>query len=291
MLVIPARDRRIEALPIARVLPAPVRRLVGPFIFFDHMGPAELPASASADIRPHPHIHLATVTYLFSGELLHRDSLGSEQLIRPGEVNWMTAGRGIVHSERTPPTLRNQPKSMHGIQLWVALPTAHEDAPPEFQHHDASALPERDVDGVHVKLLAGSALGLRAPVRTSSPLFYAEAHLAPGTRLELSAEHAERAVYVVHGRVRSGHTWVERQSLGVFPPESPAVLEAEERAHVMLLGGAPLEGRRYIWWNFVSSSKAAIEAAAARWREGGFPVVPSDEHERIPAPAGPILLG
>jgi redox-sensitive bicupin YhaK (pirin superfamily) len=283
-LVINGRRRDLGGFSVQRVLPSPLRKLVGPFIFFDHMGPAALPPGQGLDVRPHPHIHLATVTYLFEGEIVHRDSLGSLQAIRPGAVNWMTAGRGIVHSERTSPELRRTGSRAHGIQLWVALPRAHEEAEPAFHHHPAESLPEWRDGGARIRLLAGSAFGRSSPVQTFSPLFYAEARLDLGAALELPAEHEERAAYVVAGALRCGAQRFGPSQMLVFAGGVRPVLRAEEPAHVMLIGGAPLDGPRHIFWNFVSSSAQRIEQAKQDWKHGRFPAVPGDEVVFIPLP-------
>jgi redox-sensitive bicupin YhaK (pirin superfamily) len=286
-MVIDERPRDLGGFMVGRVLPHAHRRLLGPFIFFDHMGMAEMAPGTALDVRPHPHIHLATVTYLFEGEIAHRDSLGTHQTIRPGAINWMTAGRGIVHSERTPPGLRQTGHRLHGLQLWVALPKEHEDIAPEFDHYAADAIPSFEDAGVRVRILAGSAYGVASPVRTLSPLFYVEAFVPEGGELALPDEHEERAVYVVSGEVSSG---IERAPAGrmlVFTPGARVVLRAEEKSHVMLLGGATLDGPRHIYWNFVSSSADRIEQAKADWREGRFPKVPGDDQEFIPLPDEP----
>lgn len=281
-VVIEGRARSLDGFDVARVLPAAARRTVGPFVFFDHMGPASLPPGHGMDVRPHPHIHLATVTYLFDGEILHRDSLGSEQIIRPGAINWMTAGRGIVHSERTPPDARTAGPRLHGLQLWVALPRAHEDSEPSFSHHPAESLPELGDAGVVLRVLAGSAYGATSPVSVLSPLLYVEAQLDAGARLAIPCDHEERAVYVVEGEVSFGRTRLASRTMAVLGRGEEPVLDAHSQARVMLIGGAPLDGPRYIWWNFVSSSQERIEQAARDWREGRFPKVPGDEVEFIP---------
>jgi redox-sensitive bicupin YhaK (pirin superfamily) len=283
--IIDARPRRIDGFTVGRVLPSAARRLVGPFIFFDHMGPAVLAPGQGMDVRPHPHINLATVTYLFDGEILHRDSLGSEQPIRPGAINWMTAGKGIVHSERTPPDLRRAGSRMHGLQLWVALPTALEETAPEFHHHPAEALPHATVDRVSLRILAGSAYGATSPVRTLSPLVYVEAKMPAGSRLELPWA-PERAAYVVDGAITCGTEQAAHGRMLVFTSGSNPVLCADSDARVVLIGGAPLDGPRHIWWNFVSSSKERIEQAKEAWRAGRFTKVPGDEKEFIPLPEG-----
>jgi redox-sensitive bicupin YhaK (pirin superfamily) len=284
--IIDARPRDLGGFVVGRVLPSTVRRMVGPFIFFDHMGPAELATGQAIDVRPHPHINLATVTYLFEGEIMHRDSLGSEQPIRPGAINWMTAGRGIAHSERTPPELRGAGSRLHGIQLWVALPKVHEETQPDFRHYPSDGLPTFDRDGVRVRVLAGSAYQRESPVATLSPLFYVDAVMPPGTELELPEGHAERAAYVVEGVIHCGAVRAAPRRMLVFATGSKQVLQSETQARVVLLGGAPLDGPRYIWWNFVSSSHERIEEAKRAWKEGRFPKVVGDEEEFIPLPEG-----
>jgi len=282
--VIDARPRDLGGFTVGRVLPAPARKLIGPFIFFDHMGPAAFPPGRGIDVRPHPHIGLATVTYLFEGEIVHRDSLGSHQPIRPGDVNWMTAGRGITHSERTGPGPRQAGSRLDGLQLWVALPLAHEETDPQFHHHAARDLPAIDVAGAHIRLLAGSAFGETSPVRTFSPLFYIDAAMKAGSELSIPDEHEERAAYVVSGTIDCGHQRAERGRMLVFTPGAPATLRAITDARIALIGGAPIDGERHIFWNFVSSSQARIELAKRDWREGRFPRVPGDEQEFIPLP-------
>ena len=253
--------------------------MVGPFVFFDQMGPTAFAAGQGLAVRPHPHIGLATVTYLFEGEILHRDSLGTVQPIRPGEVNWMTAGRGIVHSERTPPALRASGSRTFGIQTWVALPTQNEEAEPAFVHFGSDELPI--LDG-QLKLIVGELAGRRSPVPTFSPMFYADLDLKPGDRWVLEAEHAERAAYVATGTLEfEGKAYPAGQML-VFAPRGEVVLSAPEGARALLLGGAAL-GPRHIWWNFVSSRKERIEQAAADWRAGRYAAVPG-ETEFIPLP-------
>ncbi len=281
--VIDARQRDLGDLVVGRVLPSAARRMVGPFIFFDHMGPADLPPGHGIDVRPHPHIGLATVTYLFEGEIIHRDSLGSHQAIRPGDVNWMTAGRGIVHSERTAAERRREGSRLNGLQLWVALPVAHEETAPQFHHHPADTLPVIEVAGARVRIIAGDAYGRRSPVTTLSPLFYADVSLPPGCEFALTDAYSERAAYVI-----DGHLSCEREPAGpgsmlVFARGASAVLRTERGARVAVLGGEPV-GERHIYWNFVSSSLGRIEQAKRDWREGRFPKVPGDEHEFIPLP-------
>ena len=282
--VIEGRARDLGGLTVRRVLPAALRRTVGPFIFFDHMGPVVFAPGTGVDVRPHPHINLATITYLFEGAIDHRDSLGSFQTIRPGDVNWMTAGRGIVHSERTPQSARKRGSRVHGLQIWVALPTAHEETAPAFVHYPGATLPGLERGGVRLRVLAGAAHGLTSPVETLSPLFYVDATLSAGGVLELPAEHEERAVYVVEGSLRCGDEAAEPGRMLVFKGGANVVLSTEQQCRIVVLGGAPLDGARHIEWNFVSSSKERIEQAKRDWQEGRFPKVPGDEVESIPLP-------
>ncbi|HEU4875097.1 MAG TPA: pirin family protein [Pyrinomonadaceae bacterium] len=286
-----ARDL-VDGFKVRRALPSRQRRMVGPFIFLDQMGPELLREGRGLDVAPHPHIGLATVTYLFAGELLHRDSLGSVQPIRPGEVNWMTAGRGIAHSERTPQEMRAVGSDLFGIQSWVALPTQYEETDPTFVHHDASELPIVEDHGKRVRLICGSLYGARSPVRLLSDMFYAEVILEGDARLQVPIDYEERAAYVVEGSIRLapvGETFHAGQLI-VFKPASEIILNASGQARLMLLGGEPLEGRRHIWWNFVSSSPERIEQAKDDWKSGRFsPVV--DETEFIPLPeTGPVVV-
>ncbi len=281
--LLPARSHDIGALTVGRVLPAVTHRMIGPFIFFDHIGPAALPAGRGLDVRPHPHIGLATVTYLFEGEIIHRDSLGCQQAIRPGDINWMTAGAGIVHSERSPPDARAGGARLHGLQLWVALPSAHEQMPPVFQHHPAATLPMLARAGVEVRILAGEAYGRRAPVPTLSPLFYADVALLGGAQFPLTDEYTERACYVVTGEVTCGHEHFECGRMLVFRAGAPITLGTRTGARLALIGGEPV-GERHIEWNFVASSRERIEQAKRDWRAGRFPRVPGDELECIPLP-------
>ena len=286
-----ARDL-VDGFKVRRALPSRQRRMVGPFIFLDQMGPELLRQGRGLDVAPHPHIGLATVTYLFAGELLHRDSLGSVQPIRPGEVNWMTAGRGIAHSERTPQEMRAVGSELFGIQSWVALPTQHEEMEPTFTHHSANELPILEDHGKRVRLICGSLYGARSPVRLLSDMFYAEVILEGDARLQVPKDYEERAAYVVEGSIAlapDGETFHAGQLL-VFKPGSEIILNASGQARLMLLGGEPLEGRRHIWWNFVSSSPERIEQAKDDWKSGRFsPVV--DETEFIPLPeTGPVVV-
>lgn len=282
-LVIEAQPRPIDAFMVRRALPVARRRSVGPFVFFDHIGPAELAPGVVMDVRPHPHIHLATITYLFEGAILHRDSLGSEQLIEPGAVNWMTAGRGIVHSERTPEALRGTGARFHGLQLWIALPRAHEDVEPSFRHYAAEQIPKTELGGVEIAVLAGQAYGLSSPVETLSRLVYLEAELPRGASLTAPDEE-ERAVYLVEGALELAGRRLSAGELAVLAPGGAPRLEALEDSRLVVIGGEALDGPRYIEWNFVSSSKERIERAKRDWREGRFPLVPGDELERIPLP-------
>lgn len=282
-LVIPPRESDIGGLMVRRLLPYRLRRSVGPFVFFDHMGPAEHGPGTGINVPPHPHIGLATVTWLFEGRILHHDSLGCRQVIEPGALNWMIAGRGIVHSERTAADDLGHARRLHGIQAWVALPAAEEERAPSFEHHPAGNLPEVAGEGWRGVLIAGSAYGQRAPVTVLSPLFYLEVTLAPGAVLDLPADHAERAVYVVEGRVALDGA--EVTPLTLVSADGPRVprLTAAARSRIVLLGGAPLDGPRHIWWNFVSSRRERIEQAKADWRHDRFAAVPG-EGDAIPLP-------
>jgi len=289
--VIIPRAHDVGGFEVRRALPARERQMVGPFIFFDQMGPGEFLTGKGLDVRPHPHVGLSTVTYLFEGEILHRDSLGSAQPIRPGELNWMTAGRGIVHSERTDPALRQAPRRLFGIQSWVALPREAEDADPAFAHHDAAALPAVSEPGLRLRLVAGQAWGLSAPVAVSSPLFYADAQLDPGARLPLPDRHEERAAYVVQGSVEVAGSSFEAGRMLVFRPgDALAIAAGPGGARLLLLGGATMDGPRYLFWNFVASSRERIEEAKAAWAAGRFASVPGDEKEFIPLPTGRVTV-
>lgn len=283
--VIEGRARDLGDFEVRRVLPAAGLQTVGPFIFFDHMGPAVFPLGKGVDVRPHPHIGLATVTYLYDGAFLHRDSLGSRQVIRPGDVNWMVAGRGIVHSERTPDELRafDGSSRAHGIQTWVALPREHEEAEPSFEHHPATSLPKIRRPGAQLRVIAGDAWDRTSPVRVFSRTLYVDAALAAGASLELPDDHEQRAAYVSVGRVGVDDEAFAPGQMVVFEPGSPARLKALEESRLMLLGGDPLDGPRYIWWNFVSSTRERIDRASADWRDEKFLPVPGDP-ERIPLP-------
>ena len=281
--LIDSRQRDLGGFAVRRVLPTGGRQMVGPFIFFDHMGPTQFAPGAGIDVRPHPHIALATVTYLFSGSLQHRDSLGTVQEIRPGDVNWMSAGRGIAHSERTPLAARASGAHVHGIQSWVALPDGHEDGEPTFVHYSASTLPVRAGDGVDLTIIAGEAFGLRSPVVTLWPTFYVHAQIEHGATLEVPADHDERAVYVVQGEFAAGEITLTEGQLAVLEPGTNVTLRALGPARAMLLGGEHFPTPRFIWWNFVASSEERIERAKERWERRQFPEVPG-ETEFIPLP-------
>jgi redox-sensitive bicupin YhaK (pirin superfamily) len=283
MAIVPRTRDLGDGFEVRRVLPFAKRRMVGPFIFFDAMGPTVFGGGHGLDVRPHPHIGLATVTYLFAGEIIHRDSLGNVQPIRPGDVNWMTAGRGIAHSERSDRARLAQEPRLFGIQSWVALPGRDEETAPDFSHHPGGTLPTIDGEGKRLRLIAGELFGARAPVRTFSDMFYADVLLDPGARLALSAEHEERGAFLVEGAVElAGETRSPGQLL-VFRPGAEIVLAAPAGARLMLLGGAPMDGPRHIWWNFVASSPERIEAAKADWKAGRFARVVG-ETDFIPLP-------
>jgi redox-sensitive bicupin YhaK (pirin superfamily) len=273
-----------DGFVVRRMLPVLQVRHVGPFVFYDHMGPAELPAGKGMDVRPHPHIGLATVTWLFEGTIRHRDTLGSLADITPGAVNWMTAGRGIAHSERTPPDVRRSGQRMHGIQVWVALPRADEEVAPEFHHHDAESLPRLVQNDAQLVLIAGTAYGKASPVKVFAPMFFIEAQLETGASLTLPEEHAERGVHVIEGEVTWGDLTIGAAQMATQAGESAPAVHANKATRLMLFGGAPLDGERHLWWNFVSSSRERIEQAKADWAAHRFGKIPGDEHEFIPLP-------
>jgi redox-sensitive bicupin YhaK (pirin superfamily) len=281
--VIRAQSRDLGGFTVGRVLPSPRQRLVGPFIFLDHMGPADFPPGAGIDVRPHPHIGIATVTYLFAGEIMHRDSLGSAQAIKPGDVNWMIAGRGIVHSERTSPELLHSGQLLNGMQAWVALPESLEECKPAFFHHPMATLPQLSRPGVELRVIAGNAYGERAPVKVASGTLYVDAQLSAAAELELPNEHAERAFYVVEGSVSCDERAFDARSLVILRPGQSVSIVANAAARVMLLGGEHI-GERHLEWNFVASSTERIEAAKRAWKERRFPTVPGDAIEFIPLP-------
>jgi hypothetical protein len=279
------RAHDVGGFEVRRALPAKEKQMVGPFIFFDQMGPGEFLIGKGLDVRPHPHIGLATVTYLFNGSILHRDSLGTQLPILPGDVNWMTAGSGIAHSERTDTALRAHTNKLFGIQSWVALPKAMEETPPAFVHHDAGSLPILDDNGVRLRLIAGDGWGIRSPVQTHWPLFYADATLEPGAVLPLPDQHEERGVYIVQGPVDVAGTQFEAGRMLLFRAGDRLALRAGPAgARLLLLGGAVMDGPRHIFWNFVSSTSERIEQAKADWKAGRFGLVAGDEQEFIPLP-------
>ena len=283
MVIVP-RARDLGGFEVRRALPSARKQMVGPFIFFDQMGPALMQPGQGIDVRPHPHIGLSTVTWLFDGSIYHRDSLGSSQPISPGELNWMTAGRGIVHSERTAPPELARERKVFGIQSWVALPKQFEETAPAFDHVEAHRLPVVDERGISARIIAGSLYGATSPVKTHSDLFYADVQMAAGSALPLPVDHEELGVYVAEGEIEvAGQSFTEGRLL-VFRPGDHITLRAKSNARVMLLGGEPMDGPRYIWWNFVSSSKDRIEAAKDDWKQARFAIVPGDEKDFIPLP-------
>ena len=288
-LIIP-RARDLGGFEVRRALPSPKRQMVGPFIFFDQMGPAEFLTDEGIDVRPHPHIGLATVTYLYQGEFQHRDSLGTNQMIYPGEVNWMIAGNGVTHSERTSDETRASGSKLFGIQTWVAMPAKDEDKPAGFEHHKEAALPLLESEGKTVRLIIGSAYGEEAPTKTFSEMFYADAVLEAGAKLPLPDNHEDRGVYVTQGSILVAGDTFEAGQMMVFRPRDKITITAGDiGARLMLLGGETLSESRYIWWNFVASSKEKIEAAKEAWREGDweqgrFQLPPDDKDEFIPLP-------
>jgi redox-sensitive bicupin YhaK (pirin superfamily) len=280
-LVVEPRERDFGGFSVRRVLPASVQQRVGPFIFFDEMGPARFAPGRGIDVRPHPHIGLSTVTFLFEGEIVHRDSLGVVQPIRPGAVNLMTAGRGVVHSERTDPRVRAAGSRLHGIQTWMALPDGSEEIDPDFEHHPEGSLPEVERDGARVRVILGSVFGASSPVRVRLPTVYLEVRLAAGAALALPAA-PELAAYLVEGAARIGDTALAPHTLAILDTARPATVLAAGACHLMVIGGAPV-GPRHVWWNFVSSSRARIEQARRDWQAERFDPVPG-ETERIPLP-------
>ncbi|MEO1014141.1 MAG: pirin family protein [Pseudomonadota bacterium] len=293
-LLIEPRAKDLGGFTVGRVLPYAKRRLVGPFIFFDEMGPSTFKPGAGVDVRPHPHIGLATVTYLFEGELRHRDNLGFDQVIRPGDVNWMTAGRGIVHSERTDDAPRRNGQSLHGIQTWVALPASDEETAPSFHHHPGDSLPRIERDGARYHLIAGAALGAASPVKTYSPIYYIAADADAGAKIDPVTEHEERAIYVVDGEIEIDGVAVGPCAMAVFEDGAAPAIRAKKKTRAMLLGGANV-GERKIWWNFVASSDEKLNAAKAKWTaaaannfsDAGDFALPPGETEHIPLPDGP----
>lgn len=289
--VIIPRSRDLGGFAVRRALPAPQRQMVGPFIFFDQAGPAEFLTGQGVDVRPHPHIGLGTVTYLYRGDFHHRDSLGSDQLIRPGELNWMVAGKGVTHSERTSAEGRAGPHSLFGIQTWMALPETHEDMAPMFEHHGAQSLPEIEAEGVKLRLILGTAYGEKAPATMFSETFYGDVTLAAGARFPLPDEHEDRGLYITEGAVEiAGEIFAAGRMMVFRPGDRITVTAGAEGARLMMLGGATLNGPRHVWWNFVSSSKDKIEAARrdwerADWGQGRFTLPAGDDREFIALPA------
>lgn len=288
--IIVPRSRDLGGFEVRRALPSPKRQMVGPFIFFDQAGPAEFVTGKGIDVRPHPHIGLATVTYLYDGEFQHRDSLGTDQMIYPGEVNWMIAGNGVTHSERTSEETRAGKHNLFGIQTWVALPDSHEEIDADFEHHGKDALPFLESEGKQVRLILGTAYGERAPVKTFSETFYADAILEADALLPLPDDHEDRGLYVVTGSIEiSGESYDSGQMMIFRPGDKITIKAGETGARLMLLGGETLNGPRYIWWNFVASSREKIEHAKEAWAEGDwndgrFTLPPGDTDEFIPLP-------
>jgi redox-sensitive bicupin YhaK (pirin superfamily) len=282
--VIVPRARDIDDFEVRRALPSAQKQMVGPFIFFDQFGPALLKAGQGMDVRPHPHIGLSTVSWVFDGVIQHKDSLGYDQAIKPGELNWMTAGKGIVHSERSPAPDRLGDRQIYGIQSWVALPKKFEDVAPGFEHVASEELPHLEDDGVSLRLIAGHMFGVRSPVKTHSELFYGDVVLQAGARLPLPTDHEERGIYIVEGSVDVSGDRFEAGRLLVFHPRDPIVISSATGARFVLLGGEPMDGPRYVWWNFVASSREKIEAAKDDWKRARFDIVPGDEKDFIPLP-------
>lgn len=282
--VIVPRAVDLGEMTVRRALPSRKRQMVGPFIFFDQMGPAEFLTDQGIDVRPHPHVNLATVTYLLEGEILHRDSLGTEQAIRPGAVNWMKAGTGIVHSERTSDALKQSGQRLFGLQTWVALPEAEEETAPAFLHHGAGDIPVITDGPLSLRLIAGEMQGVRSPLKTASETLYADVSLERGGRFQVEASHEERALYILSGALSVDGTEHGDAALLILRSGAPVEVRATESARFMLFGGEPMEGPRYIWWNFVSSRLERIEQAKEEWRQGRFDTVPGDEEDFIPLP-------
>ena len=282
-LVVRPREKDLGGFSVRRALPSIERRRIGPFVFFDHMGPATLPAGPGLSVRPHPHIGLETVTYLFEGTIRHQDSLGFDQEIEPGAVNWMTAGRGIAHSERTPTALTETGSRLSGFQAWVALPKADEERAPAFVHHPAETIPLVERDGFALRLIAGDAYGQHSPVETGAPLLYLAGEARNGGALALPDAPEERAVYVGEGEASVDDVALPAGTLAVLAPGADATLTIHADAKLAIFGGPPLDGDRHLWWNFVSSSAERIEQAKRDWKEGRFDAVPGDD-EFIPLP-------
>ncbi|MBX7249059.1 MAG: pirin family protein [Caulobacteraceae bacterium] len=284
--IITANRKSLGDFEVGRVLPSVQRRMVGPFIFLDHMGPADFQPGQGVNVRPHPHIGLSTVTYLFEGEIIHRDSLGFTQAIRPGEVNWMTAGKGITHSERTDPFRRDMGARLHGMQAWVALPDGQEEIEPNFEHYQGKDMPAYEGDGLYARLIAGEAYGAKSKVRTSSPLFYVHWEMGADVKATPPDGYSERAAYVVSGEIEVDGRFIQPGQMVVFTVGARPVVRSVKPSTVMLLGGEPV-GERHIWWNFVSSSMDRIEQAKDDWREGRMHLPVGDDLEFIPLPDTP----
>jgi len=275
-------EKDLGGFSVRRLLPTTELRSVGPFIFFDHLGPAVFAPGKGIDVRPHPHIGLATITYVFEGEILHRDSLGKVQPIRPSELNWMTAGKGIAHSERTPPEIRELGHTLHALQLWIALPEDQEEVDPFFAHYDASDLPKSDTEGCSLRVMVGEAFGLKSPVKTHSPTLYVEVEMQEGAKITVPEGIEERAVYIVAGQVDARDTSLPQHTMTVFDQTPGIELTARENSKLVFIGGAPL-GKRIMWWNLVASRPELLEATKQAWRDKTFPQVPK-ETEFIPLP-------
>jgi hypothetical protein len=289
--IIVPRTVDLGDMTVRRALPSARSRMVGPFIFFDHFGPAEFRAGHGIDVRPHPHIGLATVTYLFDGEIMHRDSLGTAVAIKPGEVNWMTAGRGIVHSERTGAELRQIGSPIHGLQMWVALPSAKEEMEAGFAHHDVAEFPVVEENGKRVRVVIGSLYGARSPTQTTSETVFGDVTLKAGATLPIEAGYEERALYVMEGAIEIAGDSFEPGRLLVLRTGDAVQVTAKRDARFVIVGGAAMDGPRHIWWNFVSSRKERIEQAKAEWKAGHFGKVPGDEIEFIPLPEKTETIG
>jgi len=283
-LVIVPRAVDLGEMTVRRALPSIERQMVGPFIFFDQMGPAEFLTNQGIDVRPHPHINLATLTYLLNGEIVHKDSLGSDLAIRPGEVNLMSAGQGIVHSERTSEHHKQNGQKLFGLQTWMALPVDQEEGSPAFTHLGKSELPVVEIEGINARLIAGNALGVSSPLKTASPTLYADVTLSKGAQLPLPTDYIERAIYLLAGEISIDGSRFSTGQLVILKRDQQIVVKASENAQFMLFGGEPMDGPRYIWWNFVSSRLERIEAAKEEWSQGKFDSVPGDENEFIPLP-------
>lgn len=281
-VILEPKDKDLGGFSVRRLLPATALRSVGPFIFFDHLGPAVFPPGKGIDVRPHPHIGLATITYVFEGEILHRDSLGMVQPIRPQEINWMTAGKGIAHSERTPPRLRQAGHTLHALQLWVALPEEEEETDPVFTHYDSDALPLVEVGNSSVRVMIGEAYGVRSGVKTFSSMLYVEVTLKAGQRIAVPEPIDERAAYVVSGRLTVKETVIARHCMAVFDSTPGIEVVAKEDSTLIFIGGTSL-GKRLMWWNLVATREDLLEKAKKAWREGSFPRVPG-ETDYIPLP-------